>query len=544
MERIEGTIENFLFRSEGNGFVVARLLQAGGRHCTVLGTMPGVEPGESLRAEGEWEHNPRFGRQFRIHSYETVQPATEEGIRRYLGSGMIRGIGPALANRLVDYFGAETLRVIEEEPERLREVPGLGEKRVAWILTAWEEQRHIRDIMLFLRSHNLPAHMAAKLYAQYGERAMAVLREDPYRLVAEVRGVGFLTADMLARELGVPVDAPARLRAGIQHVLEESTHAGNVFLPESLLIRRAARLLKVDAELVRREVKALQEQQGIVVQPLPAGLAESVEEDRAVYMPSLYYCEVGLAARLQRRPALSPAAPTAPAQKRDWNALFAELERLDGIELNAAQREAVQTALTSPITVLTGGPGTGKTTTVRALLRLFTALGRRAALAAPTGRAAKRLSQVAGFEATTIHRLLEYSPEGRFQRDERHPLPADMLIVDEASMLDLPLTYYLVKALLPTTQLLLVGDVDQLPSVGPGDVLKDLIDWGEINVIRLTEIFRQAEGSWIQPERRNAPRSWWWTLCRTVFPTNLGWILGAMSRCCAPCTAARPAWRT
>jgi len=488
-EQVEGVVESILFRREDTGFTIAVLKNAEGVPITLVGSMADVTAGVELRAVGEWDRHPQYGRQFRVTSYEIAPPNTVEGIRKYLASGMIRGIGRTLADRLVDHFGENTLRIIEEEPERLLEVPNIGPKRLAAVREAWKEHQQIRELMLFLHSHGLPAHLAVKVFRRYGEQAMSILRTDPYRLAREVYGIGFLTADTLARQLGIPKDSPRRLEAGVSYVLQDMCAQGHMYVPESLLVQQAARLLEVEAPAVQTALQRL-EQGGLVrCEPLP-----NSQEERGVYPPALHYHETSVA-RLLRRLAEQRrhALPFSPSD--NWEAMFRQLDREAGLVLSEAQRQAVQAALTHPLTVLTGGPGTGKTTTLRAVLRLLEGKNCRLALVAPTGRAAKRLSEVTGYPAMTIHRLLGYTADGDFQYDERRPLPADMLIVDEASMLDVPLAYYLLRALLPETQVLFVGDADQLPPVQPGNFLRDLIDSGVAVVVRLQEIFRQAADS-------------------------------------------------
>jgi len=509
-ERLEGSVERVTYYNEENGYTVLRLAVPGRPDLvTVVGHLPEVQPGERLRLEGVWTTHHQYGRQFKAEQCEQVLPATAEGIRRYLGSGLVRGVGPVTAQRIVDRFGADTLRVLEEEPERLREVEGVGPKRAAAISRAWEEQKEIRKVMLFLQSHGVTTGLAVKIYKTYGDDALRVVQEDPYRLARDIWGVGFKTADKIARDLGLPPDAPSRIQAGVAYALSRMADEGHVYMPEEDLVAEAARLLEVDPALVLPAVEALDAEEVVrrerLVYPLPgresSGRAgdhggSPVREEQAVYLAPFYYGEVGAAGRL-RALMECPATRLGRFRSVDWDALLTQVTRESAIELSAEQREAVRAALTHKVTVLTGGPGTGKTVTVRTVIAALEAMDGRYALCAPTGRAAKRLSEATGRAARTVHRLLEYSPQEGFRRSEENPLPVDLLIVDEASMLDLLLANHLLKAVDPAAHLLLVGDVDQLPSVGAGDVLRDIIASGRARVIRLTRIFRQAAQSGI-----------------------------------------------
>jgi exodeoxyribonuclease V alpha subunit len=469
----------------------------------VVGSLPEVSAGECLRLHGAWTQHARYGRQFQVERYATVLPATAAGIEKYLGSGMIKGVGPVTARRIVRRFQLDTLRIIEEEPERLREVLGVGKKRVALIERAWEEQKAIKEVMLFLQGHNVSTSHAVKIYKTYGDASIDVVRNDPYRLAKDIHGIGFLTADKIARELGLAHDSPQRVRAGIAYTLGQMADDGHVFAPQGELVYESTRILDVPAALVAEGIDALAADQEVHVEPLrypdlagqPAG---PLAEERAVYLAPFYYGELGTANRLKT---ILNVEASRLAFYRDANLdrVFDHLAGAGGVALNEGQRAAVRTALTHKVSVLTGGPGTGKTTAVQTVIRLLEAQGYRYALAAPTGRAAKRLAEATGREAKTIHRLLEFKPHKgfRFQRNEENPLEADMVIVDEASMIDLLLANHLLKAVHPESHLLIVGDADQLPSVGAGNVLKDVIDSGAAAVVRLEEIFRQAAGSLI-----------------------------------------------
>ncbi len=502
-EELKGTVERITFYSEENGYTVARF-QAEGRGdlVTVVGNLMSVNVGASLRLEGFWTTHSKHGRQFKVINYQTVLPATVEGIRKYLGSGLIKGIGPVTARRIVKHFGTDTLDVIEHHPRRLREVLGVGKKRVEMVTLAWEEQRSIKEVMLFLQSHDVSTSLAVKIYKHYGDAAVDVVREDPYRLARDIYGIGFLTADKIARKLGLPTDSPQRVAAGIAYVLGQFVDNGNVYAPQGRLIKEATEILDVPADLVETGVIRLEEEEQVHREDIIYSNADqpgvAVREEKAVYLLPFYYGEVGVANRL--RTLINVArSRLAFYQTTNWERVFAHLAERASQPLNAGQQDAVRTALTSKVTVLTGGPGTGKTTTVRTIIRLLEARSHSCALASPTGRAAKRLSEATGREAKTVHRLLEFSPQKgfRFQRNEDRPLEADMVIVDEASMLDLLLTNHLLKAIDPASHLLLVGDVDQLPSVGAGNVLRDIIASGQVAVVTLEEIFRQAEGSLI-----------------------------------------------
>ncbi len=515
-DTLRGTIERITYHNEENGYTVAQVQPEGANYTVaVVGNMLGINVGESVIFSGAWVSHPQYGRQFKADSVRTVLPATIAGLEKYLGSGLIKGIGPITAKRIVRKFGLDTLRIIEEEPERLYEVLGVGRKRVDLITRAWAEQQKIKEVMLFLQSHNVSTGLAVRIYKQYGDAAIDVVRNDPYRLAREVFGIGFVTADKIARELGIPHDSVERVAAGILYVLSQAADEGHVYLPAGELTKRAAELLGVSAGQVEAGLRVLKEAQEVQLEEaLSAGEPPRLAEERPVYLLPFYYGEVGVTNRLARL-IQTPEDRLAAFRSFDWPAAFAALQRESRMPLTPKQMAAVQAALTRRVVVLTGGPGTGKTTTVRAILRLAEAAGARVALASPTGRAAKRLAETTGRPARTIHRLLEFKPgEGlTFQRNEENPLEADLVIVDEASMLDLLLTNHLLKAIPPGAHLLLVGDVDQLPSVGAGSVLKDVIaaieaevEAEEIStlaststsaVIRLDTIFRQPEGSYI-----------------------------------------------
>ncbi|MFJ6939000.1 ATP-dependent RecD-like DNA helicase [Streptomyces sp. NPDC101132] len=493
---LEGVLERITYANEETGYTVARVDtgRGGGDLLTVVGSLLGAQPGESLRMEGRWGSHPQYGRQFAVENYSTVLPATIQGIRRYLGSGLIKGIGPRIADRIVEHFGTDTLDVIEREPKRLVEVPGLGPKRTRMIGAAWEEQKAIKEVMVFLQGVGVSTSIAVRIYKKYGDASISVVRNQPYRLAADVWGIGFLTADRIAQAVGIPHDSPERVKAGLQYALSQSTDQGHCFLPEERLISDAVKLLQVDTGLVIECLAELAgEEEGVVRESVPdPGGGDPV---RAVYLVPFHRAELSLTGQLRRL--LAAEDDRMPAFRDvDWEKALGWLAGRTGADLAAEQREAVRLALTRKVAVLTGGPGCGKSFTVRSIVELARAKRYKVVLAAPTGRAAKRLAELTGAEASTVHRLLELKPGGDAAYDRERPLDADLVVVDEASMLDLLLANKLVKAVAPGAHLLLVGDVDQLPSVGAGEVLRDLLaEGGPVPAVRLTRIFRQAQQS-------------------------------------------------
>jgi exodeoxyribonuclease V alpha subunit len=486
-QTITGSVDRVTYHNEQNGYSVLRFYAQGQvEPITVVGNFSAVSPGESLRLTGWWTTHPQYGDQFKVVDYAVTRPATIAGIQKYLGSGLIKGVGPVTAKRIVEHFGEQTLEVIEGDIGRLTEVRGVSRKRVEMIQKTWEEQRAIKDVMLFLQSHAVSTHFAVKIFKQYGNDSISVVEKTPYRLAAEVYGIGFKTADQLARNLGLPVDAEERLRAGLQYVLSSATEEGHCYLPAQELIKRSAAALEVEDET---KIEAAHEKM------LDDGWLkiEEIDDERAIYLPPLWQAERGVARRLK---ALIERPVRVEAKRvESWLDRFMEKR---GIELSEGQRQAIHLATESRVMILTGGPGTGKTMSLRAMVELFQAMGKSVALASPTGRAAQRLSEVTGREAGTIHRLLEFDPSAmQFKRNDQWPLEAGVVIVDEASMIDVVLANSLLKAIDEHSQLILVGDVDQLPSVGPGAVLKDLINSGVVPVARLTQVFRQAAESLI-----------------------------------------------
>ncbi len=489
-ETLMGTVERVVYSGGDGAFTVARLkLDRGGAIVTIVGALVGVPEGASLRVTGRFETNARFGEQFRIARYTEVAPATLEGLRKYLGSGLIKGIGPELAGRIVDRFGIETLEILDRDPSRIGEVSGIGRSRARAVRDAWTAQRQIREVMVFLQGYGVSPAFAARIYKRYGAAAIARVRENPYRLAFDVWGIGFRSADKLAAALGVGPDAPARLEAGVRQTLDDEAGNGHLFVPRRALAARAAGLLEQDQGAVDAAIDRLARAGDVAID------ATVVDEpaDPAVYETGLYRAERALADGL-RRLIQAPGPRAVP----DADAAIGAYERAAGISLARQQAEAVRLAIGAKAAVVTGGPGVGKTTIVRGIVSILRQRGLTVALAAPTGRAAKRLSDATGAPASTLHRLLEWRPAtGTFGRNAETPLECDALIVDEASMLDVRLGADLVAALPDRARLILVGDVDQLPSVGPGSVLADVIGSGAAPTVRLTEIFRQAAESLI-----------------------------------------------
>jgi exodeoxyribonuclease V alpha subunit len=495
---LEGTLERITYQSDDDGYLVARLTPSGKSYLvTIVGKLIGVRPGETLALEGEWQEHREHGRQFLVSGYRTLMPATIDGMRRYLGSGLIKGVGPATAKKITETFGKYTLDVLDREPDRLTEVPGLGKRKVEVIKAAWRTQQQIKQVMLFLQELALPTGLAVRIYKQYGDAAMGVVRDTPYRLADEVYGIGFLTADAIAAGLGVAPTDPQRIGAGLRHTLGQATEDGHCFLPAGELIRRSADILAVGEDLTAEGLQ-LQIAECRLKVGGERGSPPTSNLHSAIYLPPLAMAETGVAAAILRQIRAPSAIAGFYAQAR-WPQVFAHLAERRAISLSEHQQQAVRMALTSKLSVLTGGPGTGKTMTLRAVTTLLAARGYRCQLASPTGRAAKRLTEATGAPASTIHRLLEYAPGGggQFRRNAEWPLECDLLVIDEVSMLDVLLANHLLKALPPQAHLLLVGDADQLPSVGPGRVLRDLLDSQAVPSVHLHEIFRQAAGSGI-----------------------------------------------
>jgi exodeoxyribonuclease V alpha subunit len=491
---LEAVLERVTYANEDTGYTIARVAtgRSGPDLLTVVGPLLGAQVGESLRLTGRWTTHPRYGKQFEVRSYTTVLPATIQGIRRYLGSGMIKGIGPVMAERMVDHFGTDILRVIEEEPPRLTEVPGLGPKRTQRIRDAWQEQKAIKEVMVFLQGVGVSTSLAVRIYKKYGDDAIAVVRDEPYRLAADVWGIGFKTADTIARALGLPHDGPQRIKAGLQYTLSQAADDGHCFLPEPNLVTDAAKILEVDTALIGPCLDDLAAAEGVIAQRVPLGETEVP----AVYLVPFHRAERSLATGLLEL-LHADADRLAAFALLDWEKALAWLRGRTGNGLAPEQEQAVRLALTRRVAVLTGGPGCGKSFTVRSIVALATAKRAKVVLVAPTGRAAKRLAELTGHPAATVHRLLQLQPGGDAKFDRDNPLEADLVVVDESSMIDLILANKLVRAIPRGAHLLLVGDVDQLPSVGAGEVLRDLLAADVIPRVRLTKIFRQAQQSGI-----------------------------------------------
>ncbi|TQF03197.1 ATP-dependent RecD-like DNA helicase [Kitasatospora acidiphila] len=494
LAQLEGVLERITYANEETGYTVARVDTGRGAAelLTVVGALLGAQVGESLRMHGRWGSHPQYGRQFTVENYTTVLPATVQGIQRYLGSGLIKGIGPKFAERIVGHFGIDTLTVIEEQPSRLIEVPGLGPKRTKMIAAAWEEQKAIKEVMVFLQGVGVSTSLAVRIYKKYGDSSIGVVKNEPYRLAADVWGIGFLTADRIAQAVGIPHDSPERVKAGLQYALSQSSDQGHCYLPEERLIADGVKLLQVDVGLVIDCLGELVAEEGVVRELLPGDGGESVS---AIYLVPFHRAEVSLSNQLLRL--LHADTDRMPGfGDVDWGKALSWLAERTGAELAPEQEQAVRLALTERVAVLTGGPGCGKSFTVKSIVTLALAKKAKVLLAAPTGRAAKRLAELTGHQAATVHRLLELRPGGEAAYDRDRPLDADLVVVDEASMLDLILANKLVKAVAPGAHLLFVGDVDQLPSVGAGEVLRDMLaDGGPIPSVRLTRIFRQAQQS-------------------------------------------------
>lgn len=489
-ESLTGVVERITYHAEESGYTVARIQSPRARELvTVVGNFANIQAGQTLQLKGVWKNHPEYGQQFEVEQYTETKPATLTGLEKYLGSGLIKGVGPVTAKRIVAHFGLETLEIIETKTERLIEVPGIGKKRVKMIQKAWEEQKSIEEVMVFLQGHGVSTTYAVKIFKQYGTNAIATVTDNPYQLADDIYGIGFLTADRIAQNVGVSPWSKYRYKSGLLHVLSQAAEDGHCFLPQPELMKLSAELLttdghEADLEAVCTIIEEMGKQQELVIEPEEGAMP-------LCYKPAFFITEQNLAQLLRQQLALKVEVDL--PRVRSWIEKFTQSR---GIALSPQQQQAVEMAACSRVMVLTGGPGTGKTFCTRTIVALWKAMGKKIGLAAPTGRAAQRMAEVTGLEAKTLHRMLEFEPATRgFKRDKDNPLPYDALVIDETSMLDLFLAHSLLKALAPEAQLLLVGDVDQLPSVGPGKILADLIASATIPVVRLSQVFRQAESS-------------------------------------------------
>ena len=479
MTKLRCVVERITYQNAENGYSVMKVKVKGYDDLvTLVGNLLEVPAGSVLLCEGEWRVDKRYGQQFQCQTWEEVMPATAYGIEKYLGSGLVKGIGPKFAKLIVGHFGTDTIEVIETDIERLYEVPGIGKKRVEKIRESWEKQKDIKNVMFFLQGFGVSTAYAAKIYRQYGKESIDKVKENPYRLADDIWGIGFKTADGIARKMGYEMNDERRLRSGLIYTLNQLADEGHCYAEEQQLIATARQLLEADEECIRTAMTHAIETEDLML------------DGTGIYLPPFYYAECGTANRLSTL-----------VRTKEVGSIFtarfdlAKLQRETGIEYDEVQVEAIRQAIASKVMVLTGGPGTGKTTTTKAIIAALQSAGMRILLAAPTGRAAKRMSEATGMEAKTIHRLLEYNPQDGYKRNDENPLEGDALIVDECSMIDIILMNNLTKALPTTMRLVLVGDIDQLPSVGAGNVLRDIIDSGVIPVVRLTRIFRQAQSS-------------------------------------------------
>lgn len=486
METVNGYVDHIIFQNNENGYTVMSLL-AEGEEITCVGMCRGLTQGETISARGSFVDHPVYGKQFKLDSFQTVMPKDSAGMERYLGSGAVKGVGAALAARIVKKFGDDTFRIIEEEPERLAEIKGISQHKAQEIALQMEEKKDLRDAMVYLQQYGISNALAVKIYDTYGMELYGVLKENPYRLAEDISGVGFRMADELAAKIGIHTDSDYRIRSGILYVLLQAVGEGHCFLPAEILLERAQSLLQVDRENIRPQMDNLMMDRKLVI------------KGDSVFASSYYYAELGCAQMLKELNApIEEAAPDAAVEKR-----LEKLAKELNLELNELQLKAVTECIRNGLFILSGGPGTGKTTTINMMIRYFEAEGLDIFLAAPTGRAAKRMTEATGFEARTIHRMLELNSalsdedgrKARFERNGENPLETDVIIIDEMSMVDIQLFLALLKAIVPGTRLVLVGDVNQLPSVGPGQVLRDLIGSGKFPMVELKKIFRQAEES-------------------------------------------------
>jgi exodeoxyribonuclease V alpha subunit len=485
LAKLRGQLERITYEDLENGYVVARVRIFGQSDLvTIVGNIPSLTPGEILSMSGKWTSHPKFGQQFQVVFCSCSVPASVVGIEKYLGSGLIKGIGPGLAKRIVGVFKEQTLEVIENTCEKLLEIPGIGNLRIQKISQAWREQKEVREVMVFLQSHGVSTAYATKIYKQYGNESIALVKENPYRLAYDIWGIGFLTADRIAQKLGFDKDSTMRVGAGVLHILHEFTDKGHVYAPIGELIDKSSAMLDVDKNAVKKALQELLAEQKIV--------SEKLGHVEGVFLPGYHMAEAQTAKMLK---SIRDSRKVIPAISNEEAIIKAVQEKLT-ISLAARQVEAIRAALHNKVLVITGGPGVGKTTIIRSILQVFSAVTKRICLAAPTGRAAKRMEEATGFEAKTIHRLLQFNAgKGGFQKNDDYQLDCDLVIIDEASMIDTLLVYHLLKAVPKFATVILVGDINQLPSVGAGNVLNDIIHSNAFTVIELNEIFRQSAAS-------------------------------------------------
>ena len=485
MEYFEGTVESIVFYSPDTGYTVCKFSLEDGQTMTVVGSFPPLSPGEMLKIKGKWEINPRFGQQFRAENFLPILPASAKGIEKFLSSGLIKGVGPVLARRIIKKFGAETIDIISKKPDKLKQVEGVGEVKLKEIKKSWAENQNIRDLIIFLQEHNVSTNLATKIYHQYGEKSFQVLKSNPYQVCLDIWGVGFRTADQMALKLGMSSSSPERIKAFVLYLMEKDNEQGHVFSLQSGLEKNCMKELEIEEEKVKDAVEKLKKLKSVI--------AEKIESDTALYLPFFHQAEGEVAYSIHKLASFPFLTPDF-----DLDKAISEVAEELGLEFSATQKLAIKECFGKKLLIITGGPGTGKTTIIKAVVDIFHRWGKQVVLAAPTGRAAKRLSEATEREAKTIHRALEYNPKmGVFRRSEKYPLTGDTLIIDEFSMVDLPLMFHLIKAVPNWMRLILVGDKDQLPSVGPGNLLRDIIDSKKVEIVRLDEIFRQAKDSLI-----------------------------------------------
>ncbi|NIO48454.1 MAG: ATP-dependent RecD-like DNA helicase [Candidatus Aminicenantes bacterium] len=485
MAYFEGTIEQIIYYSPDTGYTVFKFVPEEGESMTVIGSFPPLSPGEVLKIKGKWVINPKFGQQFKVENFIPVLPASIKGIEKFLSSGLIKGIGPVLARRIIKKFGDKTIDILTKNPDKLQQVEGVGRVKLKEIKKSWVEHQHIRELIIFLQGHNVSTNLATKIYRQYGEKSFSVLKTNPYQVCLDIWGVGFKTADKMALKLGMSPSSVERIKAYIRYLLEKDNEQGHVFSLQKDLEKNCKEELEVKEEKIKEAIQELKKQKSV--------MAEEVDSESSIYLPFFYKAEEGVARSIHRLSSLPCLTPDF-----DVDSAIFDVEKELSLEFSSMQKRAIKECFDKKILVITGGPGTGKTTIIKAVVDIFHKWGREVLLAAPTGRAAKRLTEAAQKEAKTIHRTLEYNPKlGTFRRGEKSPLIGDALIIDEFSMVDLPLMYYLIKAVPSSMRLILVGDKDQLPSVGPGNLLQDIIESQQVDVVRLDEIFRQAKDSLI-----------------------------------------------